>query len=417
MATRDIPAGVLDKGGYPSRYQERPTRLSLVTGGTCPQSSQESNIRLRLCIRQNWIRLEHLSIGFISSSFSRALCWHGLLQPEPEVGGTGLGSTRNGDIEFGNLIALPALSTPSFLKVALAPDISSGHNAILGLVQLLSRSQKPLQLAHFEFSLIICCSNRAKVVASLLLCAVLMFISWAAASVSEVVQFPSDAIRHYRPTLKSLVYHERQLAPIDADVLFEDDRDVSPARVINLSTIVDLGQMSAPGMCASPSAARLCLRPTAKRSRLQILHLRFSGLNRIPIPREIITFLYETPKGYSQHPRSCCGSVDRDASNDNRDYGPIFDEYFDRSQFDYIDPQQAVFGRDGLPALQVLAFGTSPTAFLMRRVHSSWECSGKVPAGLACDDTTRLSFRPVDMSDYSIWDGAVVDAARFLSAS
>ncbi|KAJ6019786.1 hypothetical protein N7522_000494 [Penicillium canescens] len=156
---------------------------------------------------------------------------------------------------------------------------------------------------------------------------------------------------------------------------------------------------------------------SSSRSVHAILHLRFSGLNRIPIPREIITFLYETPKGYSQHPRSCCGSVDRDASNDNRDYGPIFDEYFDRSQFDYIDPQQAVFGRDGLPALQVLAFGTSPTAFLMRRVHSSWECSGKVPAGLACDDTTRLSFRPVDMSDYSIWDGAVVDAARFLSAS
>jgi hypothetical protein len=34
-----------------------------------------------------------------------------------------------------------------------------------------------------------------------------------------------------------------QLAPIDADGLFEDDRDVSPAWVTNLSTGVDLGQV------------------------------------------------------------------------------------------------------------------------------------------------------------------------------
>jgi hypothetical protein len=135
--------------------------------------------------------------------------------------------------------------------------------------------------------------------------------------------------------------------------------------------------------------------------------------------------------------------VNRNASNDNHNYGPIFDEYFDRSQFEYMDPQQAVlassaaiaeaedlvsfaewaFGPDGLPALQVLAFGDfshgdryRSQQFLMRRAYSPWECGGKVLAGLACDDTTRLPFRPADMSDPSIWDGAVVDGARFLSA-
>lgn len=64
-----------------------------------------------------------------------------------------------------------------------------------------------------------------------------------------------DTIRHHQTTLKSLVYHERQLAPIDADGLFEDDRDVSPAWVTNLSAGVDLGQVFALALCASPSAA------------------------------------------------------------------------------------------------------------------------------------------------------------------
>ena len=133
--------------------------------------------------------------------------------------------------------------------------------------------------------------------------------------------------------------------------------------------------------------------------------------------------------------------MNQNASNDNHNYGLIFDEYFDRSQFEYMDPQQAVlassaaiaeaedlvsfaewaFGPDGLPALQVLAFGDfshgdryRSQQFLMHRVYPSW--GGKELAGPACDDTTWLPFRSADMSDSSIWDGAMVDGARFLSA-
>ncbi|KAJ6020264.1 hypothetical protein N7522_000339 [Penicillium canescens] len=106
-----------------------------------------------------------------------------------------------------------------------------------------------------------------------------------------------------------------------------------------------------------------------------------------------------------------------------------------------MDPQQAVlassaaiaeaeelvsfaewaFGPDGLPALQVLAFGDFSHGdryrnqqFLMRRVYPS--SGGKGLAGPACDDTTRLPFHSADMSDSSIWDGSMVDGARFLSA-
>ncbi|KAJ5230957.1 hypothetical protein N7489_011665 [Penicillium chrysogenum] len=445
-----VPVGVLDQEGYLSRYQQRLARLSLVTDGTCPETLH----RLEGCIRRNWRRLDHLSIGFVPSAFARALCWEslGLQQSELGVGNIGTGETRNGDTGIGNLTALPALSTLSLSKVTLPPDLSSEHDAIfyslraltlrdcpnqLRLVQLLSRSQKPLRLMHFEFSFDYLLHEPSE---GRSLSAVVRFLSSFRGLQHlhlRLSNFPAskshirDAIRHHQSTLKGLVYHKRQLAPIDADGLFEEDRDVSPAWVTNLSAIVDLGQVSALGLCASPSAARLCLRPTAKHSQLQILHLRFSGLDRIhrDIPREITTFLHETRKGYSRHPRSCWGSVNRNASNDSYNYGPIFDEYFDRSQFEYMDPQQAVlassaaiaeaeelvsfaewaFGPHGLPALQVLAFGDfshgdryRSQQFLMRR--------------LACDDTTRLPFRPADMSDPSIWDGAVVDGARFLSA-
>ncbi|KAF3002198.1 hypothetical protein E8E15_000126 [Penicillium rubens] len=153
-----------------------------------------------------------------------------------------------------------------------------------------------------------------------------------------------DTIQHHQTTLKSLVYHERQLAPIDANGLFEDDRDVSPAWVTNLSTGVDLGQVCALALCASPSAARRCLRPTAKHSQLQILHLRFSGLERFhrDIPREITTYLNGIRKGYLWHPRSCWSSVNRDVSNDSHNYPPIVDEYFDRSPLEFVDSQEAV---------------------------------------------------------------------------
>lgn len=51
----------------------------------------------------------------------------------------------------------------------------------------------------------------------------------------------------------------------------------------------------------------------------------------------------------------------------------------------------------------------------MCRVYPSLEGGGKELTGLAFDDTTRLPFCLADMSDPSIWDGVMVDRARFLS--
>ncbi|THC87006.1 hypothetical protein EYZ11_013549 [Aspergillus tanneri] len=53
----------------------------------------------------------------------------------------------------------------------------------------------------------------------------------------KVANFPrsvhgfQDAIYHHRSTPQSLVYHERQLVPIDTDRTFEDVRDIYPSWV------------------------------------------------------------------------------------------------------------------------------------------------------------------------------------------
>ncbi|KAI3111404.1 hypothetical protein CBS147330_9921 [Penicillium roqueforti] len=460
-------------GGYLSRYQQRLARLSLVTDGTCPQTwhrleglSELSSLTafewegiqhqtevdlLRQCIRHNWSHLDHLSIGFVYSASARALCWESLGLQGLELG--------VGDIGVEKPTAVPTLSSLALSRVTLPPNLSSENSSIfcslraltlrdcpnqLRLLQLLSRSQKPLQLEHFETSLDFLLHEPGDG-------------PYFPASESRI----QDAIKHHQTTLKSLVYHERQLAPIGEDGLFEDDRDVSPVWIANLSTIVDLGQVTALALCARPSAAvSLCqlservhanqdsggaFDPRQKHSQLRLLHLRFSGPERIhrDVQREIITFLHETRKPYSQDPRSRRGPVDEDISSDNNDYDRILNAYYDRSPLECMDFQEAVlesstaiaeaedfvsfaeweFGPGGLPALQVLAFGDFSHGdryrgqqFLMRRACPAWDSDGKGLAGLTCDDTTRLPFRPADMADPSIWDGVSVDGARFLSA-
>ncbi|KXG45117.1 uncharacterized protein PGRI_096040 [Penicillium griseofulvum] len=479
LGTR-VPMGVLDQGGYLSRYQQRLSRLSLVTDGTCPQTwhrleglSELSSLTafewegiqhqtevdlLRQCIRHNWSHLDHLSIGFVYSASARALCWEslGLQGPELGVGYPGVEKPA----------AVPTLSTLALSKVTLPPDLSSENSSIfcslraltlrdcpnqLCLLQLLSRSQKPLQLEHFEtsFDFLLHETGEGRSLSSVVrflrsfrgLQHLHLRLSNFPASESRI----QDAIKHHQTTLKSLVYHERQLAPIDEEGLFEDDRDVSPVWIANLSTIVDLGQVTALALCARPSATRRCLRPTAEHSQLRLLHLRFSGPEGIhrDIQREIVTFLHETRKPYSRDPRSRWGPVDQDVSSDNNDYDSILNAYYDRSPLECMDFQEAVlessaaiaeaedfvsfaewaFGPGGLPALQVLAFGDFSRGdqyrgqqFLMRRSYPAWESDGKGLAGVTCDDTTRLPFCPADTADPSIWDGVSVDGARFLSA-
>jgi hypothetical protein len=291
--------GVLDQGGYLSRYQQRLARLSLVTDGTCPQTwhrleglSELSSLTafewegiqhqtevdlLRQCISHNWSHLDHLSIGFVYSASARALCWESLGLQGLELG--------VGDIGVEKPTAVPTLSSLALSRVTLPPNLSSENSSIfcslraltlrdcpnqLRLLQLLSRSQNPLQLEHFETSLDLLLHEPGD---GCSLSAVVRFLrsfrglqhlhlrlSNFPASESRI----QDAIKHHQTTLKSLVYHERQLAPIGEDGLFEDDRDVSPVWIANLSTIVDLGQVTALALCARPSAAVSLCQPSER---------------------------------------------------------------------------------------------------------------------------------------------------------
>ncbi|KAJ5268518.1 hypothetical protein N7524_005977 [Penicillium chrysogenum] len=155
-----VPVGVLDQG---KAISVSTNSASLVS----PSSLMGPALKRRTAWK-NWSCLDHLSIGFVPSAFARAhagRAW-GFSDRSLRMG-WGLGVTLGEDTGIANPTALSALSTLSLSKVTLPLDISSGHNAIfyslrsltlrdcpdqLHLVQLLSWSEKPLRLTHFEFS-------------------------------------------------------------------------------------------------------------------------------------------------------------------------------------------------------------------------------------------------------------------------
>jgi hypothetical protein len=81
------------------------------------------------------------------------------------------------------------------------------------------------------------------------------------------------------------------------------------------------------------------------------------------------------------------------------------------------------FGPNGLPALQVLAFGDftnenlySEQQFLVRRKDPSCKCSGKKHCSSLGSDPGILAFCPVNLTDLSLLDGLSLDVTRFLTA-
>lgn len=282
--------GALDKGGYLSQHQSRLTRLLLVTDGTCPQTSislgglsefsclttlawegiQHPNEieSLRQCIDRNWGHLTDLSIGFISSAASRALCWEkfGLHRPEPSIFKDNFAERST---------SFSPLSTLSLAKVTLPSEPSLDGTIFrslraltlrdcpnqLHLLRWLSRSPASPQLEYFEACIDPLLFEPGEDCDFAALVEFLLSFQGLSSLHLKLSNFPTwdlalqDAIRHHRTTLKILVYHERQLERIDDDGLFEDDRDVLPYWISNLSDVVDLSRMTALALCASPSAA------------------------------------------------------------------------------------------------------------------------------------------------------------------
>lgn len=282
--------GVLDKGGYLSQRQRRLARLLLVTDGTCPQTSislgglselscltrlawegiqHPSEIEsLRQCIDRNWGHLTDLSIGFISSAASRALSWEefGVYRPEVLV-------FKDKSAEQSS--SFSPLSALSLSKVTLPSELSlygpmfCSLRALtlrdcsnqLHLLRWLSQSPASPQLEHFEACIDPLLFEPGEDRGFAALVEFLFSFQGLKGLHLKLSNFPTwglalqDAIRHHRSTLKRLVYHERQLERIDDDGLFEDDRDVLPYWISNLSGVVDLSRMTALAFCASPVAA------------------------------------------------------------------------------------------------------------------------------------------------------------------
>lgn len=294
-----VPAGLLDCDGYLSRHQKRLTRLSLVTDGTCPHAQHgleglsalncltaleweglqhpaevES---LRQCIRRNEPSLNELAVGFVPSAVARDLRWESL-GIRPSISG----SCAEGDCDPIGTTVAPALHILSLSKISLPPTLSTSGSSIfcslrsltlldcpnqLRLLRSLSRTS-PIQLDYFEICVDFLLDKPGEEHDSAAVVLFLRSFRGLRHLHLKLSNFPAseprmqDAIRHHRPTLESLIYHERQLMPIDDDGFFEDDRDISPGWIASIPDVVDLRQITALALCVRPPAAVRYRAPT-----------------------------------------------------------------------------------------------------------------------------------------------------------
>lgn len=166
---------------------------------------------------------------------------------------------------------------------------------------------------------------------------------------------------------------------------------------------------------------------------LQVLHLRFSGPERIHryIKQEIEALLHERYAKSVPSPHRD-GSDDYLARIDNQSDSLVPRNYSlseatlkptsvcDAEEF--LSFAEWAFGPSGLPNLQILAFGDfshedrySSQQFLVRRVGHAKECIQEDDRP-AMYEPSRLSFCSADIADPQIWNRVSMDGAQFLGA-
>jgi hypothetical protein len=283
-----LPAGVLDREGYLIQHQETLVHLSLVTDGSCPhaaghlgglyrlsslqaiewegiQHSTEIGL-LQKCIRQNQRRLRTLSIGFSASAgrpdFSRQVL--GL------QGCTVATTTRAAGPTPAILPSLAYLTlSKAYLQKSPQPTALSIFAGLRSLklrdcinscefLDALSCLQNKLHLRLFE----LCCDNLAldpnkanlgPVVAFLLSLQGLQHLYLKLANFAHTHQI-EPVLRHHSRTLETLVYHEKQLAPIDNERLWWDTRDFCPSWIFDRAELRHLHRLSALALCTNTSS-------------------------------------------------------------------------------------------------------------------------------------------------------------------
>lgn len=282
-----LPPGFLDQGGYIANQQRDLNHVSLVTDGSCPHSGrclgglrgllslkslewvgvqQHTDLEtLRTCINQNRAHLASLCICFAGPMEGIDVYQDVFGTPKAEV--KSFDRSNLSPIRFPSLLSM-VLSNAPFPRKPRPADASifgSLRSLILrdcasqlAFLRSVSSSKATLPLVHFEF-----CYDSIQhdpdggrdvspLVEFLLLLEGLKHLHLKLSNFANTSNVQL-AIEKHQPTLKSLVYHERELLRIDEEGLFEEVRDKTPAWLTDLPSITDLHHKTALALCTGPS--------------------------------------------------------------------------------------------------------------------------------------------------------------------
>ncbi|KAJ5291493.1 hypothetical protein N7478_000744 [Penicillium angulare] len=405
-----VPNGILNQDGCIIQHQKGLAHLSLVTDSSCPhaaghldalpdlcslrslewegvQHPREIDL-LHRCIHRNKKHLKALSIGFSIGGYRPDFytdvlgLWGTLSRPNSDHSTMSLPSlvsltlSKTGMPKQLQISGAPVFSSLKVLKLRACPNA-------LEFLKALSDSTPPLQLKRFEF----CGDSLASTLdeiddISILISFLLSFrglkhLHLKISNFARSCRFRT-AIQHHITTLETLAYHEQQLAPIDDDRLWWDTRDYAPLWIFEQARDLRLHRLSALALCASPAFLRPVLEPAGSECTLQILHLRFVGLDHLHrnIQSEVIAQM-KTGRAYcscgcwannlrrGSNPRSRCSftstweesmTSDLMKTSVSSEIPVGSDLCFDEAR-EIVEFADWAFGPRGLPSLMVLAFG------------------------------------------------------------
>ncbi|KAJ5640339.1 uncharacterized protein N7484_008201 [Penicillium longicatenatum] len=474
-----IPAGFLDSGGFLSKQQKQLSYLSLVTDGSCPHAGgclnglhELSSLKslswegiqhpaeiesLRKCITRNSAHLTKLSISF-ATEFPTLDFYHAVF------GLPMSGPVSRDEITDSAPPCFPRLVCLMLSKASLPLELRPVDASIfcqlqslklrdcandVKLLGFLSRFQTTMRLRLFEF----CCDtvlhyNSENSEVNLLVDFLLSFkglkhLHLKLSNFSDVSQV-EIGITNHRSTLESLIYHDRELVSIDDEGLFEDTRDQQPIWTPRLTNVVSISHIYALGLCASPSDVRLALEPFASTSNLRVLHLRFSGSEKLhrDIQQEIITHTcqrrawcsYDCCQDHYFEFQSCSSSpsdlpdIIEDSitcPGEGSCNKPFLEKQGVRHSseaHEFLQFAEWAFGPTGLTRLQVLALGDFShenryhrQQFLVQKRYQKPGCGIQIGETTLCCGMASKDYCAANVEDPLLRDYIMVDDSNFLS--
>lgn len=269
-----IPQRILDAEGFISQGDVE--SLSLVTDGTCPHAGFHL---------EGLPRLKNLR----NLSWQGIACKISILQKCMEGSQMGLQTLRlhasnrsadQGENDFESAVSQSAIWFPSLQSLSLSNfAFPKNHETTIHVfnlrclrsltlrgcahqcefLQALARSRQALQLKEFEL-----CSDELDetnvqsihATAEFLLSFTgLESIHLQMSNTGYTMQYLKNPILHHRYSLQNLVYHERELAPLSNDGLFEETRDAPTSWAAKIPQALNQCDLRFLGLCLSPSSA------------------------------------------------------------------------------------------------------------------------------------------------------------------